>query len=217
MTPDKPILLYQFPRPQVASRISRLERGEGYLRRGELVLPSGRFTRAPSGSVVNGRISTQYIRPEGNLASRVVEGLFTYTATDTSVTVYWDGSHSSIRFVLRRLDGTVFVVPGGMLTITALAHSTQYDLIPFWPLNGCNVGWVPGETGTPRIAHTEVSPAELALALREDRERLVEETITVATNSGGSTGTFGPSAGGSYGGSGVGGGYDRGGRRAVLE
>ena len=207
MTEGKPLLLYQFKLPSMASRVSRLERGEAYTRRGELVLPSGRFTRAPFGSVVDGRISTQYIRPQGNLASRVVEGLFTYTATDTSVTLYWDGSNSSIRFVLRRMDGTVFVVPGGSLTISALSHSTQYDLIPFWPLTGCNIGWVPGETGTPRIAHTEVTATELALAAREDRERLVESTVTIATNTGGDTATGPPSTGGSFSGGGAGGGY----------
>lgn len=203
--------LYAFGKPSITSRISRSERGDDYERRGFPVFPSGKFTRAPSGSVVNGRILAQSINPVGNLATRVVEGLFTYTATDTSVSIYWDGSNSSQRFVLRRMDDTTFVVPGGSITIISLAHSTQYDLIPFWPLTGCNIGWVLGETGAPRIAHIDVTAAELAESRRQDREALVETTITVATNTGGDTAAGPPSVGGSESGGsgGAGGGYER--------
>ena len=156
--------------------------------------------RAPLDSIdpITGRLDETGIAKQGSVAPRIVQGQFTYVSTDTQTTVYWDGTNGSIPFLLRRTDETNQAVPRGSLTMTGLQAGRTYTLLPFWPVHGCNVGFVVGEEGSPKFCHTTVTGLELALQQREDREPLSSSDVplTITTNGSGVTTPGDPGVGG---------------------
>src|SRR6185312_8192669 len=106
--------VYQFDSPDDLSvRVRRLERGEQTFRAGKLVSPSGKFTGLPIGLLDgNDKIPlTSGVSTKGSISPAGVSGKFAFTATSTSITVYWDGTNGSELLSILRADKTVVQVP----------------------------------------------------------------------------------------------------------
>lgn len=141
------------------ARIARLEDSAPYILRGNSFARQGRsqFSPIDSSGVVDGKINlatSAGISFQGILAPNVIDGQFTVASpSDSTATIYWDGTNSSRVFLIRRADGTSTTIPGNNLTITGLTHDVKYEVLPFWvPFNQCGLGFAPGTVGTPVIA-----------------------------------------------------------------
>lgn len=202
--------VYTFDSGQdLTTRVTRLERGEQYFRAGKLVTPSGKFAGIPVGlldssnkiSIVTGVTAIGSIPPAG------VTGKFAFTATSTSITIYWDGTNTSVLLSVLRADKTAEQIPGNNLTISGLTPSTTYGFLPFWsPFVNCGVGFVVGDSGTPQFAF---SPSAQTIAngmqqLQTGREALTNGFITWPTPASGSSGPGGGTVSGSGGAGGPG-------------
>ena len=199
--------------PAGFGRIQRLEKGAQRYQRGGLRPTSGNFTRLPVGVLetqTNGKqiIATNQstlrkiggTMPTGNTAG------FAYTATDTSITWYWDGTNGSLVPVINRADGSRFTIPtsGSPLTVSGLVASTTYYFLPFWNVNSlCNIGWVPGTVGSPQVAFVVAdttdpvnNPVYLMEQTLQGNEPLTAGYMTAATAAGGGSGGGGAGGGG---------------------
>jgi len=141
------------------ARVSRLEDTAPFAIRGNTFAGQGRskFLPIDSAGVVGGKLNlavTGAINFKGILAPNVIDGQFTVASpSDSTATLYWDGTNSSRVLVIRRADGTTSTVPPNNITITGLTHDVQYEVLPFWvPFNACGLGFSPGTVGTPLIA-----------------------------------------------------------------
>lgn len=141
------------------ARVSRLEDTAPYTIRGNTFAGQGRskFFPLDSSGLLNGRLNlatSSGINFQGIMAPNVVDGKFTIACpSDSSATIYWDGTNNSRVIVLRRADKNTTTVPPNNITITGLTFSVQYAAYPFWsPFNACGVGWGAGAEGTPQIA-----------------------------------------------------------------
>ena len=151
---------------QLISRLRRLERGEYYLRRGTRVTSSGGFGRPLNSVLTDGRVdprSAGFI-PQGSTAVTIFP-TFTGTATDTAITWNWGGA-------LGHADGTSLIIPASSLTVTGLTPSTTYYFYPFFATLGCGIGFVGGDAGSPRFAHTTTTNAAVLAQSLQDREPL---------------------------------------------
>ncbi len=143
------------------------------------------------------------VPPAGNMSG------FAYTATDHSITWYWDGTNGSHVIVIIRADGMRFTVPtaGSGITISGLAASTTYYFLPYWNVNNlCNISWVPGTIGSPLIAFliadtTDVvnTQAYLMVQTTQGTEALSNGFMTAVTAAGGGSGGGGGGGGGAPG------------------
>lgn len=202
--------------PPGFGRLRRIEKGSQRLQRGQFRPTSGNYTRLPSG-LLSGTPVNQTIQISNNNVKKVggasISGNtlgFAYTSTTTTITWYWDGTNGSKVPVITRNDGSRFTVPtaGSPITITGLSSNTTYYFLPFWDTaSTCNIGWVPGTTGTPQIAFivtdtTDVTqtPVYLMEQTTQTNEPLSTGFMTAATTSGGSGG--GGAGGGGGGGHG---------------
>lgn len=204
--------------PAGFGRLRRLEKGSQRLQRGQFRPTVGTYTRLPSTSLhtnINFQqvvdLSKSTIRKVGGVSTFGAGGQFTYTSTTSSITFYWDGSNSSVPFVITRADGSKFTVPttGSGLTISSLSAATTYYFLPFWDTdNLCNIGWVEGTVGSPQIAFVAADKANtltqsyLIEQSSQTREPLTSGFMSAATPAAGS-------GGGGAGGGGGGGGCVR--------
>lgn len=143
----------------LSSRLARVENVIPYQLRGNTYAAQKRnqFLPLATGGLKSGKLNlavSNAINFQGIMAPSVVDGQFTIACpSDSSATVYWDGTNSSRVIVIRRADGTTTTVPPNNITITGLAFSNTYTAYPFWtPFNSCGVGWGTGAHGTPLIA-----------------------------------------------------------------
>ena len=155
--------IYDFNSRQQTPQVQRLEVGSQRLQRGTIRFSSGAYARIPTNALTTVRskqildLSNTVIKKIGGIPPSTNNQGFAYTSTESSLTWYWDGTHSSSVPVINRSDGSRFTVPtsGSGLTITGLSASTDYYFLPFWNTNNvCNIGWVQGTLGTPQIAFT---------------------------------------------------------------
>lgn len=178
------------------ARVRRLEVGEIRLRRGSVQPTSGSFTRGGAGNLDgsamgNINLTSSDVLKLGSIPPSVCDG-FSITVTDTTAVIYWDGTHGSNQIKIRRIDGSVFVIPPNSMTITGLAATTTYYMLPFWTpateAGTCgNVGWVAGDSGLPMFCMLNVSTDQLAQQVQEGREPLSHPTVVFATSSGAAT------------------------------
>ena len=211
--------------PPGFTRIQRLETGSQRLQRGSLRPTSGNYARIP-GALLTGKTQEQAlnltssgVKKLGGVPPFGAAGQFAYTSTTTTITWYWDGTNSSVPFVITRADGSKFTVPtfGSGLHITGLSANTTYYFLPFWDTDSlCNIGWVEGTVGTPQIAFVLAdtnNPLTTQTYLIEQstqtREPLSAGFMTATTTSGGS-------GGGGAGGGGAGGGCVRSGTKITV-
>lgn len=184
----------------LTTRVRRLERGEQYLRAGQLVTPSGSYAGVPTTLLDNGRIdlTSPDLTTKGSIPPAGVVGNFGFTATTTSITAYWDGTNGSTKLRIVRTDGSAVQIPTGTMTISGLSANTQYGLLPFWsPFNNCGIGWIKGDSGTDpnkfafsAAAMTITNSVQQVYQKREPLSNgfLKYTTPTSGTNSGGGTG-----------------------------
>ena len=141
------------------ARVSRLEDVTPFTIRGDAFAGQGRnkFFPLDSTGVLKGKLNlgtASGINFQGILAPNVIDGQFTVASpSDSSATIYWDGTNNSRVPVIRRADGTTSTVPPSNITITGLTFSVQYEALAYWsPFNACGLGFAPGTVGTPLIA-----------------------------------------------------------------
>jgi len=141
------------------ARVSRLEDTAPFTIRGNTFAGQGRskFLPIDSTGILKGKLNlatASGINFKGILAPNVIDGQFTVASpSDSSATIYWDGTNSSRVLVIRRADGTTSTVPPNNITITGLTFSVQYEALAYWsPFNACGLGFAPGTVGTPQIA-----------------------------------------------------------------
>jgi len=150
--------LYSFPSSDVSTtyRLRRVEKAVPYLRSGTSVDTSSSVTGVATNAVSSGGqldLAASSVIKTGSTPPSGVTGLFTATATTTTITWYWDGTNGSSPLVIQRADGSFFAVPRGSITIGGLVANTTYYFLPFWStVGGCQIGWVIGTVGLPQIA-----------------------------------------------------------------
>lgn len=191
------------------TRVNRIEGSIPNKWRGTIVRRSGKTTALdPAFVSSDGSIdlASGAYSARGSNAVAVTDGTFGFTATTTSITIYWDGTNGSIPFKIRRSDSqsqsgnsTCTVVPSGSVTITGLSASTKYYFLPFYGVFSCGVGWVIGNAGNIKIAFSSLPGAQYtALQVLKNREPLSSGPINYTTpGAGSSAGTVG--SGGSTG------------------
>lgn len=147
----------------LSSRLTRVESVVPYLLGGGMFAPSD-FSTIDASGIIDGKLNLAVsagISFKGILSPNVVDGQFSVAKpSDSSATIYWDGTNSSRVIIIRRpdsqgqgLNGTSTTIPGSSITITGLTHDLQYQILPYWvPYNGCGIGFAPGTVGTPKIA-----------------------------------------------------------------
>jgi len=147
----------------LSARLARLERNAPYQLRGG-GLAATRFSMIDSTGVIDGKLNLAVsagIDFKGILSPNVVDGQFTVACpSDSSATIFWDGTNLSRIIMIRRPDsqgiglgGTSTTIPGNSITITGLTPVVKYQTLPYWvPFNSCGVGFAPGTVGTPQIA-----------------------------------------------------------------
>lgn len=201
MLDSKPLTLYQMSTNSTRSRLHRVESGVAYQRRGSLVFTDANYRALGEDAMDAKRRVVSYnsaFRKLGSLAFAIPEMNFSYIPTGNQVSIFWDGTNGSRRIRLHRKDDSFFTVPGGSVVITGLAPLTKYYGYPYWSvLDGiCDIGWVVGTIGAPRILWSEPSDDAVRLQERQDREPLTYGPLTVETTSGGTGGAESPGGGG---------------------
>jgi hypothetical protein len=194
----------------LTGRVRRLERGKQYLRAGNLVVPSGDFSGLPQDILdANNKIAiVTAINPKGSVPPAGVVGTFGFSATTTSITIYWDGTNGSVKLKIIRADETVVNIPSNNMTISGLIANTSYGFLPFWSaFNNCGVGFIKGDAGTPQFAFTT--------AARNVQASMQQSLLGREPLSGGFT-TFSTPAAGTSGGTGGTGGYGGGPGTCVM-
>jgi hypothetical protein len=183
-------------------RLRRLERGRQTLRRGNLVSPSSNYSLIPSDVLVDGRVDLTGdagFDPKGAISPFGIVGNFGFSATDTSISIYWDGTNTSNIISLIRANGEVVRIPTGSKTITGLTASTPYAFLPYWSVfNDCGIGWIVGDAGSPQFAFTAAAMDTYAVSKqsRLGREQLSPGFITFSTAAPAGTIAPGPATGG---------------------
>jgi hypothetical protein len=184
----------------LTTRVRRLERGEQYLRAGQLVTPSGAYAGVPTSLLDGNRIdlTSTDLSTKGSIPPFGVVGNFGFSSTTTSITIYWDGTNSSVKLHIVRADGSAISIPGSSLTVSGLTATTTYAFLPFWSVfNNCGIGFVKGDSGSPQFAFSAAAKTVQASIQQsyQGREPLSPGFITFATQT---TGT-GSGTGGSGG------------------
>ena len=139
----------------LTSRVRRLEGAYPKDTHTSPVFSKAKFT-LPSRTAVlpSGQINPlSAVQAKGNLSPLVLSGVLGFSASSTSITVWWDGTNSSQVISIKRADGTSFTVPKGSQTITGLVASTQYGFSVYWNVNNtAGLSFGPGDIGAPQIA-----------------------------------------------------------------
>lgn len=144
--------------------ISRLRRLEGAYPKDTHTTPvfsKSKFTLPSSTAVLpSGQINPlSAVQAKGNLSPLVLSGVLGFSADDSSITVWWDGTNSSQVISIKRADGTSFTVPKGSQTITGLTAGTQYGFSVYWNVNNTGgLSFGPGDQGSPQIGISPTAP-----------------------------------------------------------
>lgn len=141
------------------ARLSRVEDIVPLVQRGGGFAAQGRNQYLPvsaSGTQI-GKLdftTSSAVNFQGIMSPNVIDGQFAVSKpSDSTATIYWDGTNTSRVFIIRRADGTTTTVPGSSISLTGLTHDVQYQALPYWvPFNACGLGFAPGTVGTPQIA-----------------------------------------------------------------
>ena len=183
----------------VASRLRRLEASKPYQLRGNTFAAGSDYLPIKSSAVSGGKIdftSTDSMHYAGIISPNVIDGQFSFAcASDSTCTIYWDGTNSSSVFKIRRADQTVTVVPGSSISLSGLTHDVKYQAYAFWvPFNACGLGFSAGQHGTPQIAIASTDSDTIAKqaeaeASRAGREPLGNISWTQPTSGGSSSAT----------------------------
>lgn len=204
--------LYSFQSDRTLSRLARLEDavplliGGGKYAGNRYATLSSVSTSAVSGGLID--LSSTGLITIGAIPPTVSEAGFALTWTDTTATVFYDGTNSSQVIVIRRTDQSRFTIPPSSRSITGLTASTWYGLLPYWaPYSKCNISWVQGTVGTPQIcfpggtgasfvnAQTPAQQADsIAQQLFQGREQLSAGFLTFKTAAGGGSGSGTPTS-----------------------
>lgn len=181
------------------ARLNRVEGAIPYIRRANQVYSSS-AVKAPSQNAVNPVMKSagdRLINPNsglqavGNTSPFVMQGKFNFTATPTSITLFWDGTNGSQIFVIKRADGTSFTIPGGSLLISGLTPLTTYGFLPYNCITSQNnLSFSMGDAGNPQFAFSPSAPATLISLANQNQQAAVNEAITTgfiyfATTAGG--------------------------------
>jgi len=120
--------------------------------------------------------TTSQVQSLGSRISSLTTG-FTFTATTTSVTLYWDGTNSSNLLRIYRDDNTVDGPFSGNQTISGLSANTQYFFYPYFDETLRTVQFVAitGAVGSPPIAYT-------ATTIKAAQQQLLRGRIPLAGN-----------------------------------
>jgi len=99
--------------------------------------------------------TTSQVQSLGNRTGSLTTG-FAFTATTTTVTMYWDGTNSSALLRIYRDDNTVDGPFSGNQLVTGLIANTQYFFYPYFDETLRTVQFVSigGAVGIPPIAYT---------------------------------------------------------------
>lgn len=106
---------------------------------------------------------------------------FTFTATTTSITMYWDGSNSSVLLRVYRDDGKIAGPFAGNQLVTGLSPNTKYFFYPYFDETSQVVRFVsqPGAAanpvGSPPIAY-------LATDILIGQQQILRGRIPLAAN-----------------------------------
>ena len=120
--------------------------------------------------------TTSQVQSLGSRISSLTTG-FTFTATTTSITLYWDGTNSSNLLRIYRDDNTVDGPFSGNQTISGLSANTQYFFYPYFDETLRTVQFVAitGAVGSPPIAYT-------ATTIKAAQQQLLRGRIPLAGN-----------------------------------
>lgn len=196
--------LYGFGSPSLVSRLRRVEKAVPYDRSGNQVFSSSAVQGVATSALSNGQVNlaSSAVQKVGSVAPNGVSGNFGATATANSITWYWDGTNSSSPLVIHRADGSTFSVPPGSITISGLSPSTTYYFLPFWnTITACQVSWVLGTVGLPKIAFVSADTTSdstqfyLAQQVQQAREQLTNGFMSFPTPASGSSGGTGGGGG----------------------
>lgn len=163
------------------SRIARVERVVPYKTGGGSFAPS-RFSPLVSDGVVDGKInlgSSAAFKMSGGLSPNVIDGQFSFACpSDSTVTIYWDGTNLSKVILIRRADGTSTTVTPANITVSGLTASVKYQAFASWPISGKHgLGWGPGQHGTPQIAIASTDADTLAAQAQATASQMGREFI----------------------------------------
>lgn len=167
-----------------ASDGARLTRIEAALPRS--VAGSVQFSRSDvsvpaSGAVLpSGLISpSSGISATGNTFPFVVQGQFFFAYVGSTLTIYWDNTHGSSLFVIRRADNTNITIPKGSLAIAGLNARTRYGFAPFISVaQPSSISFVAGDAGTPRFAFSPAASADSISAASRTQRLTSNESLT---------------------------------------
>jgi hypothetical protein len=129
---------------------------------GQVSAPSALGQGALSPNTINPTSGT--IQSLGGRVTSLATG-FIYTATTTTINLYWDGTNGSTLLRIYRDDGTVEGPFAGSQEITQLTSGLTYFFYPYFDEATQTVRFVSqsGATGSPPIAYIATAP-ELAQA-----------------------------------------------------
>lgn len=192
-------------------RLRRLETGAQRLQGNTLRFSKGVYSRIPA-RILRANSPTQSLNlahsgilKRGGVSVSGNTSGFAYVSDETSITWYWDGTHSSHPIVIHRADGSNFTVPtsGSGLTVSGLASNTPYYFLPYWIVNNsCNISWVMGTTGSPPIAFAAGDTTDPILTQQyiiqqtlQGNEPLTSGFMSASTTSGGAGGGAGGGGG----------------------
>lgn len=174
---------------RLRTRLRRIESSVPFIRGGSKVYGDSNYGLLRSDLLdSNNRLvlSNGSVGKLGSVPPIGVSGSFSWVSTDSGGTLYWDGTNTSQRLVIKRADNSLFTVPSGNKTITGLSANTTYTLYPFWPTNGsCAIGFVIGNAGDPKICFTAPSADAGASQNLQDREALGVLTVTTGVSGSG--------------------------------
>lgn len=119
---------------------------------------------------------------------------FVYNSTTTTITWYWDGTHSSSPITILRDDNTVIGPFSGSLTISGLTAGTTYYFYPYYDELSQAIGFVASQDGSGDTGQAFVAPS-LALAQAQGLQQRIPLSsgpmIAATPSSGSGSGTGG--------------------------
>lgn len=162
------------------ARLNSIAGGFPSLKSGVVNLSTSNVTVPGSNAVLaTGQVNPLGIASQGNVFAFVVQGNFGFSATANSLTIYWDGTHGSKRFVIKRANGGNFSVPAGSLAITGLTAATMYGFAPFISVAQPQiVSFAAGDSGTPRYGFSPSAPSDLLSIASQTQRLTTNESIT---------------------------------------
>lgn len=171
----------------LGARVARIEKITPYLKGGGVFAPSS-FSPIDSTGIISGKLNLAVsagINFKGVMSPNMVAGQFTVSCpSDSSATIFWDGTNLSTVIVIRRPDqipgagATSTSVPGSSITITGLTAAVQYQVFPFWvPFNSCGIGFCAGAHGTPVIAFASTDADNVVAIARSSQSLAGREPL----------------------------------------